>query len=292
MTAVLISGAGGFIGSHIAQVLSRSGFRVVGVSRKGESNPFFDAVYSGYLLEPLNIPFRGEKIDVFIHCAYHSGPDDHRINVEGTRLWAEQAEQDGVRKQVFLSSISAQNHSLSSYGQAKYDLEKWFLECSHLVLRPGLVIGPGGIFQKMIDMVRKNILLPLPDGGGTYVYLTGIRLLCDIVKDTLKSCHEWPAGKTLNLFQPEPVTIKDVLAAIRKAVGTRCLFIPVPSRMLKVAVGMLERIPFLELGVSKNNLIGLQQNKQLEWPSDLGLLGYPSSPLEILVKGALSKEQK
>ena len=54
------------IGSQMAHVLSRSGMRVIGISRKGESLPGFEAVYSGYLGNPLDLSFKEEKIDVFL----------------------------------------------------------------------------------------------------------------------------------------------------------------------------------------------------------------------------------
>ena len=97
METVLLSGASGFIAQHVAQRLKDVGFRTIGVSRHFQSLPFFDAVYRGCLTEPLAGVFE-EKISAFIHCANHSGKNDLTINIEGTRLWAKQAERQGVRR--------------------------------------------------------------------------------------------------------------------------------------------------------------------------------------------------
>ena len=264
--------------------------RVIGISRKGESLPDFEAVYSGYLGNPLVLSFKEEKIDVFLHCAYHSGKDDYQVNVQGTRLWAEQAEKNGVRKQIFISSLTAQGHSLSSYGKAKYDLEKWFLQRGHLIIRPGLVLGPGGSFQKMVGLVRRSPILPLPDGGKTAVHLIGIQFLCDVTKDALIHPSGWPGGKTWNLFQPDPVALNASGKTLSKSLGTKCLFVPVPSLLLKGVLGILEYLPCVKPRISRNSLIGLKQNEKLPWSSDFKLFDRPLSTLEELVNDAIERD--
>ena len=52
------------------------------------------------------------------------------------------------------------------YGKNKYDLEKWFLKIPHSkVIRPGLVVGNGGIYQRISGFVQRFKYLPLPGGG-------------------------------------------------------------------------------------------------------------------------------
>ena len=107
MTTILISGADGFIAQHAAESLGALGCRMIGISIENKELDYFDSVYEGHLTFPLKDVFQHEDIDVFIHCANHTGGDEFRINVEGTRCWAEQAEENGVNTQVFISSLSA-----------------------------------------------------------------------------------------------------------------------------------------------------------------------------------------
>src|SRR4030065_1184640 len=109
--------------------------------------------------------FEKNKIDAVIHGAYSRWDRENKINAEGTRLWVEQAEKNGVGLQIFISSISAAEDSVSSYGQKKFEVEKWFIEHNHVVFRLGLVIGNGGIFQTITSMVKKYPLIPLIDSG-------------------------------------------------------------------------------------------------------------------------------
>ncbi|MBU4329274.1 MAG: NAD-dependent epimerase/dehydratase family protein [Acidobacteria bacterium] len=271
MSTVLISGARGFIAGRLAETLRAAGFHVLGLSRKAEPLPHFHQVFSAFLLNPIQGLFAREHVDAFIHCAYYAGEDEFAINVNGTRLWSEQAERNGVKRQIFFSSVSAAApaEGKSPYGRAKHVLEEWFIRHNETVLRLGLVVGPGGLYQRMVDMVRTHRILPLPDGGRAGLYLTKIDWLSEIVRDALLGRKELSAGRVWNLFQPEQVTLAALLREIRKETNSRCLFIPVPSRLLLAAVTVAEKCPFLKLQVNRNNLIGLRRNDRLNLHSDL-----------------------
>lgn len=285
MKTVLLSGAGGFIAQHAARKFKEAGFRTLGISRRARPLPSFDAVFKGALTETLTDVFE-EEIDAFIHCAYHVGKLDDRINVEGTRLWAEQAEKKGVKQQLFLGSVSARIDSSSSYARSKHELEEWFTSRHQVVFRLGLVVGKGGLFQRMTDLVRSYPVLPLLDGGRRRVYVLGIDDLCEalkfaVVKGTLLSGQSW------NLFQSTPVLLRDLLEETKRQLQVSCFFVPVPSGTALFFIRLLENIPLLNLKISSNNIIGLRQNLSREGKSDYARFGLYEVPLKELVKRAL-----
>jgi NADH dehydrogenase len=285
MKTVLLSGASGFIAQKAAEKLTQAGFRTIGISHSSHEIPHFEMVYEGILSRSLTGVFQ-ENIDVFVHCAYHSGEDDFAINVEGTRLWAQQAEKNGVMQQIFLSSVSARPDSMSSYSRAKHELEEWFVGRGYAVLRMGLVLGDGGLFQRMIDLVRGAPVLPLLDGGRSQVYVSGIQ---DVCKALLIASEpgSWVSGKAWNLFQPKPFYLREILGEIKKQLGVRCLFIPIPSWLALAVVRLLERIPRIKLGISSNNIIGLKQNVSKDWESDYVRFGFQEMPLVQLIDPAI-----
>jgi nucleoside-diphosphate-sugar epimerase len=285
MGTVLISGASGFIARNTAEKLKKAGFRVIGISRKRRSLPHFDAVYPGTLSEMLHGVF-AEGVDVFIHCAYHSGKDDHTVNVEGTRVWAEQAEKEGVKHQIFLSSVSARPGSASSYSLAKHVLEKWFLAKNFTVVRLGLVVGKGGLFQRMADLVKKYPIVPVLDGGRARVFVSGIQDVGEALSRAAGP-EDWIPGKAWNIFQPEPFYLKEILEEIKKQSGAKCLFFPASSRLALVALRMLEKIPVLKIPISTNNVIGLKQDISQDWHSDFSRFGLKDDTLENLISSAL-----
>lgn len=285
MGTVLISGASGFIARGAAEKLKRIGFRTIGVSRKSRSLPFFDAVYQGTLTTPLEGVFE-EGIDAFAHCAYHTGGEEYSVNVEGTRLWAEQAEEKGISRQIFLSSVSARKDSPSSYARAKHELERWFITHHHTVLRLGLVLGDGGLFQRMVSLVKKFPVLPLLDGGRSPVFVSGLQAVCEALRLAVEQ-EKGASGGSWNIFQSEPFYLKDILEEVRKQYHVGCLFFPFPSGLALGMVRIAERIPWLKLGFSSNNIIGLKQNVSLGWKSDYEKIGFQELSLERLIAQAI-----
>jgi len=285
MGTVLISGASGFIARNAAAKLKKAGFRTIGVSQSSRNLPLFDAVYRGDLSQPLKGVFE-EGIDAFIHCAYHSGRDDYSLNVDGTRLWAEQAEKEGVEQQIFLSSVSARADSLSSYLRAKHVLEQWFIAHECTVLRLGLVLGSGGLFQRMANVVKKFPFIPLLDGGRSPIFVTGIQDVCQALLLALEK-ESWTSGKSWNIFQSEPFSLREILEEIKKQQQIKCHFFSVPSQLVLGTVRILERIPWVKLGFSSNNIVGLKQDVSQEWKSDYNQFGFDDFSLERLITKAL-----
>ena len=285
MGTVLLSGASGFIAQNTAKRLKKDGFRTLGVSHSSQSLNHFDAVFPGALTEPLDEVFL-ESIDAFIHCAFHSGKDDFAINVQGTRLWADQAEKEGVKHQIFLSSVSASADSASTYARAKHTLEQWFLARNHTVVRLGLVLGKGGLFQRMAGLVKKYPLLPILDGGRSRVFVSGIRDVCESLILTVEP-EDWIPGRAWNIFQSETVCLREILDEIKKQLQTLCLFFPFPSNLAFALVRILEKIPFVKLGISSNNIIGMRQDISRGWDSDYVRFGLTDDSLEHLIAHSL-----
>jgi nucleoside-diphosphate-sugar epimerase len=286
MKTVLVSGANGFIGRNLARELKAAGYRTIGIDIDQIAIENFDRVYQGRLLESLNDLFSKEKIDVFVHCAYHVGKDEYVTNVEGTIMWAREAQKKGVPLQIFVSSISARKDSLSVYGKLKYDTEKWFIQNDQVVIRFGLVIGNGGFFQRMVSMVRKWPVLPLLNRGRSSVYFVSIQDACDGIGHIVSGNDRVQRGNVFNIFQPDPVNLRFMLRLIKKQNKFFCIFIPIPYRLVLNTVLLLERIPFLKLRINSNNIRGLKQNDHLELDSDFLRFGYKNLKIDDLIKEA------
>lgn len=286
MKEVLITGAKGFISKNIANILKKSGFYIIGTSRNPEPVSNFDKVYCGILGEPLKDVFESHKIDVMIHCAYDKWDKDNSMHEEGTRLWAEQAERNGVGLQIFMSSISAAEDAVSTYGQKKFKLEKWFLAHNHIVFRLGLVIGNGGIFQTIISMVKKSPVIPLIDKGRTLTYVSDIDTISKIVRDSILKEDQIKRGKIWYLQQERPVFFVKILEEIRKQYHFFCVFIPIPYFVISFFMFLVDRFKFLSIGINADNLKGMRQNSQRKLKSDLNTLGYPETPFDRLIKKA------
>ena len=228
MTHVLITGAHGFIARHLAPTLSAAGMAVTGTSRSATAPRGFERVHACRLGDSLADILRAERPDVVIHAALASGPDAYAANVEGTRRWLREASAAGVRLQVFLSSLSALPDAPSDYGRAKFDGEQDFVAADAVVLRMGVVIGPGGMFERLVSSSRRFPAIPLLDGGRQWVYVLGIDFLCAALTDCIAADHQELCGRTWNLQQPKPYTLRQIVESINRAYGFRRVLVPIP----------------------------------------------------------------
>jgi nucleoside-diphosphate-sugar epimerase len=286
MRAVAITGASGFLGRALVSSLSEAGLRVIAIVRgdrgaalvRGRSAAVAVATLGD---DPPALLFEG--VDGVIHAAHDLRPGSFERNVQGTRLFAEAARRSGVGRQLFLSSYSAHPQATTEYGRTKFALEQFFLENEGLVVRPGLVVGPGGLFGRILSLLRRVPLVPLPDGGVQSLPVVGLR---DFLAAT-QVFLEGPPSKPIDLFHPVQPTLKEVVACSLRLLDRRPPVFAIPSRPVLGFLRFLEalRIP---LPVRSENLEGLLTNQSLS--RETSLSRFVSSPLglEEMLRDALA----
>jgi NADH dehydrogenase len=276
MKTVLITGVNGFLGSHLAGALTRRGWRVRGTVRSvGGVNVNIEGVTEKTLLD-LGGPI-DEKIfdgvNAVIHGAYDLRPDAMQKNIAGTQAVAEAAAAAGAAQQIFIGSYSAHAHAESAYGRSKHILQEYFLARGAAVARPGLVIGPGGLYARIAAALNRPVV-PLPDGGRDRV---PVLALADFVAAVAAILERGVAGR-FNLYNAEPVTLRALVESIRAANGGRALLAPVPCSLLlaaaRAAAAVGVPIPF-----DAENFLGLKANQKISDPSDL--TDFVAAPLSL-----------
>src|SRR6266446_3115073 len=180
---VVITGANGFVGSHLARYFSGSGWRVVALCRTAPgARRVPNVAYRAYALAARLNEQDLEGADFLIHCACAKysprTPNADDVNVHGTRELLEASRRAGISKFVYLSSLSAHPRAQSHYGRHKFVLEGIFDAQRDLVVRPGLILGDGGLAQSMTRLLRRLPVVPLIGGGRQPLHPLGIDELC------------------------------------------------------------------------------------------------------------------
>jgi UDP-glucose 4-epimerase len=261
---IALTGATGFIGRHLLNELPKRGYRIrVLLRRPSEVPACASSAVIGDIASPHNMAAALRDVDMVIHSAglahAMSGrpEDDYRtINTEATVRLAQAAERAGVKRFVFLSSIRAQTGPTAQgilteaeapqptdpYGRSKLEAERGLstLGLDWAALRPVLVYGPGvkGNMAALLALAQSP--WPLPLGG-----LTAKRSLLSLdnlaaAVDTVLSAPG-PLKRPFIVADPEPVTIPEMVAALRKGFGRGPGLIPVPSFVLKGAATLAGR---------------------------------------------------
>jgi nucleoside-diphosphate-sugar epimerase len=258
--SILVTGAHGFIGSHLVDEFLARGYRVRGlVSPWGALDNLADAARSqnfeivrADVTEPQGLENICEGVGAVVHAAARVadwGPWSafERVNVGGTEALLREAEQAGVRRFVLVSSVAVHRYrgfrdadpravprdgGSMPYGRSKILAEDAVLAAAleGAVVRPGLwPFGPRDPnLARLADAVRRGAL-PLVDGGRAVINTAYVG---NLVRG-LRLAVERPeaAGRTYVIADAGAPSWKELMEELARLTGG-----PVPRRSVPGAV--------------------------------------------------------
>lgn len=244
---IAVTGAGGFIGSALTQMLIGEGHDVLPLSRNELSDPDFSSV------------------ETVIHCAalaHRTGaerPDADTFDAVNHRLAVElaaNAKAAGVGRFVFVSTIyTIAGNPLpltpdmplkprDDYGRAKAKAEADLREINGIeivIARPVLVYGPRARanLKALVKLCDSGLPLPfgLADNRRSLVSLENVARALTFLS---VAPAEKVAGRVFHLAEPQPRSTKELVTKLRAALGKPVRLAPVPPvfmRLLLSAAG-------------------------------------------------------
>ncbi|PID58306.1 hypothetical protein CSB45_04365 [candidate division KSB3 bacterium] len=235
---VLVTGAGGFIGSHLVQAfLRQADCTVLALSRKARPPGLPQARLlwkQGDVLNPafLEETFSSLPIRSVIHLAALRGAGSgdarayHAVNVEGTERLLDLSWKHAVNTFVFCSSVGVHGsipaelpatwkspfHADSLYHQSKISAEKIVERyirrgLNAYIVRPTITYGAGdtGFPKTLIDVVRKRrLLLPSDD---ILIHLLSAGKLAELIRTMLFKTRQKEL-RTFIVADAEPISLK------------------------------------------------------------------------------------
>src|SRR5206468_12977328 len=170
-----------------------------------------------------------------------------RVNRAATAALAAAAARDRIERLIFVSSIRAQSgpacdHPLTeadtpkpvdAYGRSKLAAEHAIraAELPHTILRPALIYGPGvkGNLADLIRLARSPWPLPLGALRNRRSLLARSNLVAAI---RLALMAPAMLNETYVVADPEPLTIAQIVTALRSGLDRGPRLIPVPPALL------------------------------------------------------------
>lgn len=285
----LITGATGFIGSHLAEKLNKTGYAVSCLVRNRSDLKWLEGmkvtVYEGDCCDRASLKTVIRGFDYIFHCAgltkASSIRDFDTVNFRGTENVVSVASENnpGLKRFVFLSSLSAfgpalngkapdqtmEPHPVSGYGRSKLKGEAAVLSYQHsipvTILRPSAVYGPRDReFFLLIKMIKSGILPYWGNGSVSLLYIDDL-IDCMI----LASQKDEAEGRTYFVSDGGDYTNDSIIDAIASALSTRVFKLKLPKPILP-AIGFFgERISKIMGNTSMVNRDKMEELKYSNW---------------------------
>ncbi len=254
---VLLTGANGFVGSHILDLLRARGVPTAVLLRPTSNRRFIAAhgadldVRLGSIDDPASLATALDGVTHVLHCAGCTKAlrlsDFDRINHLGTRQVVDAVNQVGARLQrfVYVSSLAAAGpagpgaparesdppHPVSTYGRSKLAGEREVQDAcrtEHVILRPAAVYGPRDVeFLRMFRAIGRH-LGPRPRRQP--LSLTFVKDFAAVAVAALT--HPAAAGKLYHVASPEIVTARAFADEVAAQMKTWMLPLPLPAAAL------------------------------------------------------------
>ena len=256
---IVITGANGFIGRYLIEFFNNKGYHVVALIHRAYKIAIPGVDYRQFDLDSFAGDVITEDTEAILHAAYipyKKGNNSDMRNLKGTKRLLDIARRKKVRKFIYLSSFSATEDALSHYGKNKYKIEKLFDENTDLIIRPGLVVGNGGLYKNIKSIIIKSSMIPLIGGGRQPVQTIEIYTLAQAIQGGI----EKDISGFHNVAKEKPIYIKDLYKLIAEEQNKRVKFIPLPYFLATLLIYLMEII-MKQPPVTIENLNGLKQMK-------------------------------
>jgi len=311
---VLITGATGFIGTHLVHALIVEGnpCRCL-VRRSSDLSSLKELgveIFSGDLADPKSLQGVAEDIDVVYHLAaegHVSAVSDDasesfkKINVCGTENLAKECLDASIHRFIHFSSTAAMGlinkprvdestpcEPSTPYQISKFDSEQMILSFLReyslpaLVLRPCFVYGPGGgdEFLKLCRLIKKGLFPKIGKGRN----LTPIVHVKDVVDAALLAAKKGAPGETYLIASQRSFQLEYIRKLIMDAMGIKRPYIYVPDSWARLGAGVIERIAEISVKtpiVTRKNIESIITDRELDISKAIRELGYmPSVGIE------------
>lgn len=254
---ILVTGAAGFIGSHLVSELLRRGNRVVCLARPNEDiaaiRDLDCRIVYGDLLDKTSLGEAVRGAEYIFHLAAVMGGVSEetlfQVNFAGTRNLIEACREQGLQLERFLFTSSAtvmgpsgENElldenspcrPLSAYGRSKLAAEEYLASqksiLPYTITRLPVVYGPGsdGGLYIFFKLLSKGLQLNVGALEATVCFVWDVVQGMIAAAESSKSC-----GEIYILGEEKPYNLKQIYQMISSILRQRSVTLPVPYFVL------------------------------------------------------------
>jgi len=228
-----VTGATGFIGSHLIECLLAKGSYTVALVRHPEGYSVHGVhVRRADIFDPESMSSALQGIDTayyLVHSMKSKGREFARMDRDGAKNFLDAAESSGVRRIIYLGGLGETGSGLSEHLKSRIEVGR-ILQSGRIpttVLRAAIIIGPGSASWEMLrQLVERLPIMTTPRWVETKCQPIALR---DVLR-YLIGCGEQDAtlGGTFDIGGPDILTYRQMMMKVAELLGKRVRIYGIP----------------------------------------------------------------
>jgi uncharacterized protein YbjT (DUF2867 family) len=291
---VLVTGAAGFVGTHVCRQLTQRGSRVRGLVRSPAKAAERLAqlpvdLHVGDVRDDMALRRAMQGCDAVVHLAAiaieRAGQTYEDVNARGTQHVLDAMQAAGVRRLVHMSQNFADPKSpyrfLRSKGVAEDAVRASGTDWT--VLRPSVIFGREDEFVNVLARLVRlaPLVYPLPGGGKARFQPVAVDDVARAVAVALE--QEKTARRVYALGGPARLTLRQMVERILVAMETKRVLVPAPTVVLRPIIAVAQRLlPGFPVTTELLDLLAIDnvvEGNSLH--DDFGIVPTPFAPEEL-----------
>src|SRR6202165_365280 len=251
---ILITGATGYIGRHLAARLVQNGERprclVRDVKRAAALLPAGQVEFAqGDTTQAATLAEALQGVDTVVHAAFITadhkqshGNSYYETNVQGTANLIKDAQEAGVTRIIEISGLGMRPAKPGTYMQGRYEAERMLKESglNWTIIQPSVLFGKDAPFIKgLADLIRTSPIVPLIGGGSMLfqpIYVEDVvTVIIKVLQEPERTNH-----KTFTIGGPEYYTFTQIINALLHTMHKSRIKAPAPIALVGIGAAVME----------------------------------------------------
>jgi uncharacterized protein YbjT (DUF2867 family) len=304
MGKILVIGASGFLGKHLARALLADGHAVRGLARHlARVEDLAQAgceTVRGDLSDLASIRQAMEAVEAAYICVHTLSPQPAGatgqgfmdVEINGLEHIVTACRTHGVRRLIYVTFLGMTPDGLGEWTRGRWRAEQFLLNSGldATVIRPGQIAGVGGHgFDMMVAQARKRVALIL-GGGQNKMRNIAVDDLVYYLVGVLNDPRTY--GQSYNVGCDDVLTSRQMIDVAADVLGRPHPFkIPIPLTVLRVLTPLIERLGKLPRGAIRGLVDGLKVDLDADPTPIRAILPRPPLSYRQAVQRALIQEK-
>lgn len=245
MARIAVTGASGFIGRHLTQLLIDEGHEVRGLARSApRSGPAGLGIefVAGDVRNRDRVSEACEGCEYIVHLAASFSPDDDIADIveRGTETVLSAAKESGAKRLVLLSCLGADAASESTFHASKWRAEMLIRGSGvpYTIIRSSLVVGrDDGVLRPLAGLISSLPVIPVPGNGQVRTQPIDVSDLCRCIASALTD--EALTDESVSVGGPMFLTFRQLIDLVSAELGANKRKLLVPYGVLPTFIRYL-----------------------------------------------------